>query len=100
MLTSPVSGELFLNGGDDELLHFLVRLSDQVNRRALLHDTDVILQSLANHLGAKHIDGHLRSSHIFSFLLSYLFIYFMFCVLFFKDESENIKKKVLIVQTG
>lgn len=50
--TLPVSGEFFLDGGDDELLHFLVRLSDQVNWRALLHDTDVTLQRLANHLGS------------------------------------------------
>lgn len=59
---SPVSGELLLNGGDDELLHFLVRLGDQVNWRALLHDTDVILQSLANHLEANtcpvNSEGH------------------------------------------
>lgn len=46
-----MTGELLLDGGDDELLHFLVRLGDQVNRRALQHDADVFLQSLADHLG-------------------------------------------------
>lgn len=43
-------GELLLDGGDDELLHLLVGLSDQVHRRALLHDGDVILQRFSDHL--------------------------------------------------
>lgn len=49
---APVSGELLPDGGDDELLHLLVRLGDQVHRRALLHDADVTVQGLADHLGA------------------------------------------------
>lgn len=43
-------GELLLDGGDDELLHLLVGLSDQVHRRALLHDGDVLLQRFLDHL--------------------------------------------------
>lgn len=45
-----MSGELLLDGGDNELLHSLVRLGHQVHWRALLHDGDVFLQRLADHL--------------------------------------------------
>lgn len=45
-----MSRVLFLDGGYNELLHFLVRLGHQVNRRALLHDGDVLLERLADHL--------------------------------------------------
>lgn len=73
--TLPVSGELLLDGGDDELLHFLVRLGDQVNRRALLHDTDVTLQRLANHLGANtstRISERDIFSHFFILIIAFI----------------------------
>lgn len=97
--TLPVGGELFLDGGDDELLHFLVRLGDQVDRRALLHDTDVTLQRLANHLGAntstriseRDIFGHLFIFIIafLSSLASYDVVFTFVCVYFFARMSQR-----------
>lgn len=101
--TLPVSGELLLDGGDDELLHFLVRLGDQVNRRALLHDTDVTLQRLANHLGAStstRISERDIFSHFFILIIAFnlhwlhvmSFSLVCVCVYFCKDESETMQK--------
>lgn len=47
---APVSRKLLRNGGYNELLHSLVRLGHQVDRRAFLHDADVFLESLTDHL--------------------------------------------------
>lgn len=47
----PVCGVLFLDGRYNKLLHFLVCLSHQVNWRAFLHDSNVLLERLADHLG-------------------------------------------------
>lgn len=49
-LLVPVRRVLLLQGGYNELLHFLVRLGHQVNWRGLLHDGDVLLERLADHL--------------------------------------------------
>lgn len=46
----PVCGILFLDGGYNKLLHFLVCLGHQVNRWALLHDGDVLLERFTDHL--------------------------------------------------
>lgn len=56
----PVSGELLLNGGYNEQLHSLVRLGHQVDRRALLHDADLFLERLTDHLaGARLFNARL-----------------------------------------
>lgn len=49
-LHPPVSRKLLFNGGYNELLHSLVRLGHQVDRRAFLHDADVFLEGLTDHL--------------------------------------------------
>lgn len=49
-LHPPVSRKLLFNGGYNELLHSLVCLGHQVDRRAFLHDADVFLKRLTDHL--------------------------------------------------
>lgn len=58
---APVSGELLFNGGYNELFHSPVRLGDQVDRRALLHDVDVFVERLTDHLaGTRLFNGRLH----------------------------------------
>lgn len=47
----PVCRVLFLDGRYNKLLHFLVCLSHQVDWWAFLHDRDVFVERLADHLG-------------------------------------------------
>ena len=48
----PVRGKLFSEEGEDELLHLLVRLCDQVSAgRLRLHSLVLSLVGLAGHLG-------------------------------------------------
>ncbi len=51
-----VHGEFLLHWLDNELLHLLVGLCHQINRRTLCHHLPVILQSLAHHLISIHIN--------------------------------------------
>lgn len=52
-LVSPVCGEFLLDRGDDQLLHLLICLGDQVHSGALDHDLDFILQSSPDNLQGK-----------------------------------------------
>lgn len=57
-------GELCLDGRYDEPLHSLVRLSYEVHLRALVHDGDVALEGLADHLVGDHHNNTQRCAEM------------------------------------
>lgn len=51
-------GKLLLHRSDNELLHFLVSLGDEVYRGTFAHDLHVILQGLPDNLYLKRGKRH------------------------------------------